>query len=274
MHLETGSSALDGALGHALASGRVVQLCGQTLSGKTALAVRLAARVLSTGGGVIWLETTHSTWEVETRLISLAHHKIGEVPSSSFPSSSSSCLPLAVFGVPTYTAVMTTLAAIRDDISLLLALPQVVHKPTAQLADDDALRAALCRLRLVVLDSAAAVLSPLLGLRIPPAWSGHVALDHISGALRWLTVHSNAAVVVTNRVVAPMTAAHPALGNKWAAFVDVSAILSCDTSPSTALHAIVSPTSPHVISMNVRSKRDFPRSCRVVITDDGVCDTP
>lgn len=94
-------------------------------------------------------------------------------------------------------------------------------------------------------DSIAAIVTPVLGLRVPPAWSGHVALDVVASLLRTAAATGLADVVVTNRVVAVGAVAnqhhgsalnhghssrqqeqYAALGNKWAAFVDVSIFLS------------------------------------------------
>lgn len=228
------------------------------------LALSFAARILSTGGGVLWLETTHSAWEIRTRVCSLMATRRPPHAAS---------LALVVVPVPTIVDALAALAAVKADLLFMRVLPPT----TATTPQPRGVFGALSRLRLVVFDSAAAVLSPLLGLRIPPAWSGHVALDQLAIALRWLAAETCAAVIVTNRVVMKNQRPHPALGNKWMCFVDVNLTLQRED-----VHDVVATFESQVpfaatvpiISICVQSKRDRPRRCRVCISDNGIGDIP
>lgn len=137
--------------------------------------------------------------------------------------------------------------------------------------------AAISRLRLVVFDCVASVLAPVLGLRIPPAWTWHVAVDRLARQLRWLAMETGAAVLLTNRLTAQ---GKPALGRKWSSFVDVSLTLrrEDDLQPRDGDGEVAFvrgvPSAPPIVAVRVESKRDCPRECRVMICAKGVVDLP
>lgn len=257
------SPSLNRSLGNGLPLGRVTQFSGQTLSGKTAIASSFAASILSAGHGVVWLETTHSVWEVTTRLTS----QVQQNPSNNQRQVQ---LPLMVFAIPTLESAKEALSALRSDILLLNNL--IPEKEIDDASVSNLSIKTLARLRLVVFDSVAAILSPLLGLRVPPAWSGHVAMDEIASALRWFTVRRDISVIVTNRVVSGTGNLHPGLGNKWTAFVDVNVMLNKEDSAEQALLQPTDNSDKTVLDVSVNSKRDYPRSCKVMISASGVSD--
>lgn len=173
---------------------------------------------------------------------------------------------LLVLPVPTLARLDMTLHALRKDMELLSAVPGVIS--------DCGLEGLLnAKTLVVVLDAPNAIISPVLGLRLPPAWSGHVALERIALHLRWLAVRKLAAVVVTNRLVSEPPPPRPALGNRWAAFVDVCITLSrkmLDVPESQRSNAreIVSPVVEFVVS----SKRDRVRRGHLLLAQDGMHD--
>lgn len=163
------------------------------------------------------------------------------------------------------------MSAVQRDI---LLLQQLEGLPATGDTHNNHLVDVLRNVKLIVFDSVATILSPLLGLRLPPSWTGHVALDQISALLRWFAIETSAAVLITNRLVSTNSVPHPALGLKWTCFVDVSICLSRNDDPNLHNHSVhnVSPRTAPVLSVRVASKFDRSRSCRVQIAKDGLQD--
>lgn len=279
-YVTTQCATLNAALNPGLHPRRVTQLAGQSLTGKTAIALEFAKSVLFANGGVLWFETTHSPWEIHTRLSASLSQSPATTPVSRSDVSASdspaivtphSRLRLAVFPVPTFDTTMLAMSAVQRDILLLRGLE---HLPTTGDTQSNNLVDVLCNLKLVVFDSVATILSPLLGLRLPLAWTGHVALDQISALLRWFATETCSAVLITNRLVATNAIAHPALGLKWASFVDVSITLLRDSDANLENNSFNSASLPptSIVSVNVTSKFDRSRACRIALTDDGLSD--
>lgn len=200
---------------------QVVEVVGRPHSGKTAIATDVARHALAAGRCVVWFETTHSAWEVRSRFPS---------PLLSRPDQ------LVIHAVPTYAVAVDALRAVVSTLTTTTHLQQRCEQQQQQQ-----------QAKVIVFDSIAAIVTPVLGLRVPPAWSGHVALDVVASLLRTAAATVLADVVVTNRVVVVANQHHgsglnmnqgqsrqqeqyTALGNKWAAFVDASIFLSrcCD----------------------------------------------
>lgn len=279
--ITTASQALNAALNPGLHPGRVTQFCGHSLSGKTALALEFAKSVLLSGNGVIWFESTHSSWEIETKLSILMSQSAHDRPENRsagspdrFPTDEASSFSkalLTVIPVPTLSDTIRALSAVNRDVRFLRLLQDV---PCTS-ATNNKLLAVLRKMRLIVFDAAATILSPVLGLRLPPCWTGHVALEHVCVLLRSLAIETNAAVITTNRLVGSSEPPHAALGAKWATFVDVSVHLIRDQSKAQPHPADVdtgSGSTTVTISAYVTSKIDVSRVCRIAITDRGAVD--
>src|ERR1044071_10032402 len=58
--LTTGFAALDGALGGGFPRGAITELFGAAASGKTTLALQIAATVQSGGGAAAWIDAEHT----------------------------------------------------------------------------------------------------------------------------------------------------------------------------------------------------------------------
>lgn len=242
-YVATQCDTLNAVLNPGLHPRLVTQLAGQSLTGRTAIALEFAKSVLIANGGVLWFETTHSPWEIHTRLSASLSHPPTTTPVSRSNVSASdspgivfppSRLRLAVFPVPTFDTTMLAMSVVQRDILLLRGLE---HLPTTGNTQSDNLADVLRNLKLVVSDSVATILSPLLGLRLPLSWTGHVALDQISALLRWFATETCSAVLITNRLVATNAIAHPALGLKWTSFIDVSISLSRDSDANPQNHS-------------------------------------
>lgn len=243
-------------------------MCGQSLSGKTALALSFAATVLATGGGVVWFEATHSPWEIERRLIDLLATCQDAIQSPPF-----SAISLVIVPIASIAQACEALTCVRNDVVMARVLPS----GSCTASSTKSVLQAVFNLKLVVFDSVATILSPLLGLRIQPGWTGHVALDQLAALLRWFAAEGRAAVVITNRVTIKQGKVMPALGNKWASFVDISLTLHREDDDRVWRTSEVGQTEgvpTPIVTVHVESKRDRPSRCRVMISDHGIRDVP
>lgn len=169
----------------------------------------------------------------------------------------------------TVDSALKCLRLLRKDVIALRSVPGLAAAP----ADDreKLLANTLKDLKLLVFDSVANVLAPVLGLR-DGAWSGHVALNHVAVELRWFASQVDASVLVTNRVVRDGARMKPALGNTWAALVDVSVVVE-----RVGEYGGVTPRwderkARFVVRASVASKRASRKECVFQVCEEGVKD--
>lgn len=236
--LETGLDSLDTALNGGLQPHRVTQLVGPPLSGKTQLALSVTATTLAADKSVLWLSSSTSSHALTTRLRAILRAR------NHAPDAVSRALSnLLILPASTHAKALHVIHTLRRDITLLVTISAPSEKQPG-------LQALLRDPRLVVFDSPTACLSPLLGLRAHDGWTGHVALVEVATALRWFAVRTDAAVLITNRVVRsereapPFGSLRPALGNAWASFVDVSVMLERDDELDALRFRTVSKSAP------------------------------
>lgn len=260
--LRTGSSAFDDVLDGGLRPRAITQLAGQPATGKTHSALAIAAHALR-GGAVVWLDSS-STHAIFSRISTiLAALTVDPIERDLLLSR------LIVLPASTVSTALACLRALRKD--LVTQHSVLGERSLSQDGPQKHLATVLARLKLVVFDSVANVLAPVLGLRDGP-WSGHVALNQCATELRWISSRTDAAVLVTNRVVRDRERLKPALGNTWTALVDVSirlevlstrdaqASLSGDAQMKTFCRATVS------------SKKALPGQCQFQLCEDGIKD--
>lgn len=142
---------------------------------------------------------------------------------------------------------MHALHTIRKDFELL---ETVTH-------DCVGVARAISAVRILVFDSIASVVAPMLGLKSSDGWNGHVGMSEIARALRWFA-WKGVCVVVTNRVVRDGRGTHAALGKFWEAFVDVNILME--------------QVEEDMICVNVMSKRGGGGQSRIKVTEEGVVD--
>lgn len=181
--IETYSRAFDKFVG--LPVNTVIQLCGRPLSGKTLMCVNIAASVLRAGDDVIWIDTSAGVWQIRT-----AVNMLSSVDHLQIRSVSSGIEAIDV---------------LRDIVSKINPLPHQ-RKP-----------------RLLVFDSPASLLAPLLGLKRSKGHSGHSTMQRVTNLINRFTTLCGACTVVTNRTVD--NGMKPALGNAWACFADMRLFL-------------------------------------------------
>ncbi|XP_037093074.1 DNA repair protein RAD51 homolog 4-like isoform X2 [Pollicipes pollicipes] len=184
-HLPLGCESLDGLLGGGLSAGDLVELCGPFAVGKTQLCMAAAAAALAAGARVIFADTKGEFSSARCRQI--LHHR--RVPHSECD---------RMLDRMQYAACST----VRDLLSLL----EVVRSR----------RRLHAGLRLLVVDSLAALVAPLLA---SPGFVGFGLLNFLGTTLKSLAADCRLTVVVTNHVVQNESGAapgvHPALGLGW-----------------------------------------------------------
>jgi hypothetical protein len=129
-------------------------------------------------------------------------------------------------------------AALDFLINDLLSIAALYQRETKQSPLDDTVIAAepagyhslntiLQKLALVVFDSPAAILSPVLGWRLPDGWTGHAFSNRLASQLRTIASTSNAVVLMTNRLVRGERDSdrRVALGRSWVHIADTRVFL-------------------------------------------------
>ncbi|PXF46324.1 DNA repair protein RAD51-like [Gracilariopsis chorda] len=207
-----------------LPSTTVLQLYGTSLAGKTMICISLAAAVLKQTQRVIWLDTCAGEWLLRA---AVSNHSDAQID----------------------------LLTVRTATNA----PQIVHQLRALISELPSLPNAPMP-RLLIFDSPASVLSPVLGLKGPNGWSGHTAMQQITTLISRFITLSSATVVVTNRVVDSAT--RPALGNIWSNFVDVHLFCQRVDAHEQRLE----------LRLTVTSKRAPTSTFSVLITDQGMTD--
>lgn len=222
--LPTPSDVLNAALTGGLKSSRITQISAASCNGKTLLAISLAAAALREHYTVDWLETSTSLHSINVALQAQTAQSTG----------------LNTFAITSFSHALAVLQALQHDVTLLSG-------NTGR--------------RMLVLDSVASLLSPLLGLR-EGMWTGHVAVQQLAVALRW-HARAGAIVLVINRLT---RAGVPALGNAWTTLVDTQLVLK-----SVPAEADEEERGLRV-SVDVSCKRAPSRTCVVELGAKGVTD--
>lgn len=207
-----------------LPSSTVLQLYGSSLTGKTMMCISLAAAVLNQNQPVLWLDTCATEWLIRA---AISNQSDGRTDLLTVRTASSA--PQAV----------------RQLQTLISQLPSLPNAPMP---------------RLLVFDSPASLLSPVLGLKAPNGCTGHTVMQQLTTLINTFITLSSATVVVTNRVVDSAT--RPALGNVWSNFVDVHLFCQRVQTDEERLE----------LRLTATSKRAPTCTFSVLITDQGMAD--
>ncbi|KAG5177690.1 P-loop containing nucleoside triphosphate hydrolase protein [Tribonema minus] len=181
--LQMGCSSIDGLLGGGLALQQVTEVVGQTGAGKTQLCMSAAAVAASSGIGVLYIDTTNGCSPRRLQEIAAARGGSAAAPAALSHITIERCYSLA-----------NVLAAL-DGLATRL-----VRTPIATAAAAAGSSSSAHAIRLVILDSAAAVLAPLLGGEGNAP--GAAALATLAAALSHTALSLSVAVLVTNGAVA------------------------------------------------------------------------
>lgn len=219
----------------------VIQLAGASNTAKTQTAFTIAANALISRHGVIWLDTSCIS-AVHTRIHSILHAR--HVTPEDIATIADALL---VLPASSHDQAIHALHTIRRDSELL---ETVAHESVG-------VACAISAVRVLVFDSIASVVAPMLGLKTDDGWNGHVGMSEIARALRWFA-WKGVCVVVTNRVVRDGRGMHPALGRFWEAFVDVD--------------IMTEQVEKDVTCVKVVSKRGRGGESRIRVTEQGVVD--
>ncbi|XP_077168302.1 DNA repair protein RAD51 homolog 4 [Paroedura picta] len=196
--LSTGSKSLDKLLDGGLYTGEVMELTGSPGSGKTQVCLHIAASVSENlKRGVLYVDSTGGF--TATRLLQLLEGRTeaeeGQVEALQ----------------------RIQVARVFDAYKLLDVLHEF-HRTMAQ-----EVISVSAPVNILVVDSASAVIYPLLGIRQP---DGMALMMHVARELKTLAKELGLAVVVTNHVTRDASSGQikPALGHSWS-FVPSTRVL-------------------------------------------------
>ena len=198
--LHTGSPRLDGLLGGGIFTGEITEIQGQSAAGKSQFCFSLTASlVLTTKARVVFIDSTNSF--SSSRIAEICEHKLRLRPSGTSESAIEDALGrIECNKIFTAEKLMSVLASMEFTS---------VHAP----------------IRLLVVDSITALLSPCLGSGIGQAVSAKVAK-----LLRLIAMKFGIAVVLTNSTVAgKASSVKAALGLTWASVPSTTVFLSCSS---------------------------------------------
>jgi hypothetical protein len=215
--------ALDGATGNREAE--LVELVGLPGSGKTQLCLTAAAAAASSGKGVVLFDTS-AALSVDRIVDILAACDVS-------PRGINDALRRTlVIPVGTLAEAGQALSRLVDDVLTVRAAGRTAGGANGRASSDcqDANVSATAILRdvgLIVFDSPAALLAPVLGWRWPDGWTGYACSNEIATRLRALANLTRARVLTTNRQVRAEQEGdlRAALGRSWAHVCDVRLFL-------------------------------------------------
>uniref|UniRef100_A0A7S1NA12 RecA family profile 1 domain-containing protein n=1 Tax=Eutreptiella gymnastica TaxID=73025 RepID=A0A7S1NA12_9EUGL len=235
----TGSSGLDALLGGGVGTGQLTELVGKTSTFKTQICHQIAVIAALKQSSVLYLDTNNAfsprrladvLFAIEPSLES--QRQADEVPPQL------GCLLTNVRMQPVYTAeallqaLRSAQERMRTDV-WSSTTPMATSELPGSLESSDEESVFWAQLRVVIVDSMASLILPILGRSA----TGHALLMHIVQLLRELATTHNLAVVTTNFLVqgdqdGPM-AVRPALGATWAYVPSWSVLLSVDEDSHT-----------------------------------------
>jgi hypothetical protein len=215
-----GPAALTGAR-----EAELVELVGLPGSGKTQLCLTAAAAAASSGKGVVLFDTS-AALSVDRIVDILAACDVS-------PRGINDALRRTlVIPVGTLAEAGQALSRLVDDVLTVRAAGRTAGRANGQASSDgqDANVSATAILRdvgLIVFDSPAALLAPVLGWRWPDGWTGYACSNEIATRLRALANLTRARVLTTNRQVRAEQEGdlRAALGRSWAHVCDVRLFL-------------------------------------------------
>jgi RAD51-like protein 3 len=208
--------------------GDLVEIAGGPGSGKTQMCLTVAAAVAGSGQGVVLLDSSGSldcdrvcdimtAWGFNKAEIEKSVDLILVIP---VPTVESADIALRLLiGDILSTSALFTSQFDNDDIAPAC--------PVDILSDRFTETHPLKDLGLVVFDSPATLLGPVLGWRWPDGWTGYAFSSKIAGQLRELAKVSNAVILTTNRLLRGEydVDRRAALGRSWSHLSDTRIFL-------------------------------------------------
>jgi RAD51-like protein 3 len=181
--------------------GDIVEICGGSGSGKTQMCLTVAAAVAAEGQGVLLLDSAGSmdiarisdvlrASGLEQPDVENALDLIYVIPAGS-PEAADAALDFLI------NDLLSIAAVYQRETKLYPGDTGIAFQPAGR----HSLNSILRKLALVVFDSPAAILSPVLGWRLPDGWTGHAFSNRLASQLRTIASSSNAVVLMTNRLV-------------------------------------------------------------------------
>lgn len=241
---KTGCTALDALLGGGLRRGALTELCGGSATGKTQLAMLAAAAAAARGASVVYVDSANSFSARRMAQLLAGVRNGGRAPQPPQTAPAADAERRAESSALSSVALFRVHSA-HEAIALLDEVLVATSNASAEgtLADDgaqgsqedpnsgpppeaDALSSFFSRLELVVVDSAGALLAPVLGAG---SGQGHAVMAQMEAAMKRLAScrgSTKVSVLCTNHVVgggggagggdsAPGQTQNPALGMSW-----------------------------------------------------------
>ena len=217
--------SLDAVLGGGLRCGSVTELVGCSSSGKTQLCLQSATAAAACCASVLYVDSGQA---VSVERLEQMHRGLAQSGSAG------ALLPL----LPSLQNL--SVVALHDAHGLLALLHSV--SASLQRAEQQPQSAGAAGLRLLIVDSVASLLSPVLGGR-GAQHRGHALLSSIAHALHAVAQQQRLAVLLTNNTTANVgrreaeeatAAVHAALGESWRCVADTRLELTVDRAEAEA----------------------------------------
>lgn len=246
------------------AGGDMVDIIGFPGSGKTQLCLTAAAAVASSGKSVILFDTSAAL--SVRRIVSILQARdatAGEIEEA--------LNRIVYIPVATITEAETALHRLVEDIRVArtVAPASLTLKPSAPGAATVDMKVVLSSIGLVVFDSLASLLAPVLGRKWPDGWTGFSCSNLLASQFRKLATMTNSTILITNRRARQDGSRDQkgALGRSWAHVCDVKAFLE-EVHGSVDYHS--SASSEPKITLRYSSSRSPPHPVRLgTITANG-----
>jgi len=226
-YLPTGSESLDRLLHGGLREGTVTELVGSSSSGKTQVCMQVAASVAYYCQSMVaYVDTCHSF--SSTRL----SHMLGG-------------LVAARDGIPRAGAAEEITKAMKGIVHYnvfdIFSMLSLLHQLHVSIGDQFQGEEKYKHMRLIIVDSASSVISPIL---VGNHNQGHALMVSMGIALKKLALENHLAVLITNHTVGGEGGQpKPALGESWKSMPHVRLLLERDPISDVCQASIVKHTS-------------------------------
>eukprot|EP00850_Spirogloea_muscicola_P020331 SM000212S06924 [mRNA] locus=s212:217456:220037:- [translate_table: standard] len=224
IYFSSGCERIDDLLGGGVKSGTLIEFVGTSASGKTQLCLQIAAAAaFKNRVAVAFVDTANSfsAQRVAQMICGLVgtEEKLQEVEAD---------IPRAMKSIVRMRAY--------DIHSLLYLLDEICRRKTLAMQPTDYFK----QLRLLIVDSASAIVAPVLG---SGQSQGHLLMQTLSRRLKSLAIEHDVAVLVTNHTVAgDADQPKPALGETWKSVPQVRLSLNKNPSSNVSSAALLTPS--------------------------------
>ncbi|CAK9196639.1 unnamed protein product [Sphagnum troendelagicum] len=226
-YLPTGCDSLDAILEGGLREGTLTELVGASATGKTQLCMQVAASVAYKCRALVaYIDTCHSFSSIRVAhmvgtLIKTSEGHQGGVAADELGKVLKGILKFSAFDI--YSAL------------------SILHELHASISNNFQAPEEFRHLRLLIVDSASSLISPILGGN---QIQGHALMVGMGAILRKLAIENHLAVLITNHTVGgEFGQPKPALGESWKRIPDVRLLLTHNPSSNASEVAVIKHSS-------------------------------